>query len=66
MIQKFTNLKQKILKLLGNISKDVLVGNMKKIELDGYVYDFRVDYDAIAIDDIPDIHKCLIKKNEIV
>ena len=39
---------------------------MKKIELDGYFYDFRVDYDAIAIDDIPDIHKCLIKKNEIV
>ena len=39
---------------------------MKKIELDGYVYDFSVDYDAIAIDDILDIHRCLIKKNEIV
>ena len=51
---------------LGNISKGVSVGNMKKIELDGYVYDFSVDYDAIAIDDVLDIHRCLIKKNEIV
>ena len=38
---------------------------MKKIELDGCVYDFSVDYDAIAIDDILDIHKCLTKKNGI-
>ena len=38
---------------------------MKKIELDGYVYDFSVDYDAIAIDDILDIHKCLTNKNGI-
>ena len=39
---------------------------MKKTELNGYVYDFRVDYDAIAVEDILDIHKCLIKKNGIV
>ena len=42
---------------LGNISKDVSVDNMKKKGLNGYVYDFSVDYDAIAVDDILDIHK---------
>ena len=36
---------------------------MKKTGLNGYVYDFSVDYDAIAVDDILDIHKYLIKKN---
>ena len=39
---------------------------MKKIGLNGYVYDFNVDYDAIAVNDILDIHKYLIKKNGIV
>ena len=42
---------------IGNISKDVSVNNMKKTELNGYVYDFSVDYDAISVDDILDIHK---------
>ena len=28
---------------------------MKKTGLNGYVYDFSVDYDAIAADDILDI-----------
>ena len=36
---------------LGNISKDFSVDNMKKTGLNGYVYDFTVDYDAIAVDD---------------
>ena len=31
---------------LGNVSKDSLVNNMKKTGLNGYVYDFSVDYDA--------------------
>ena len=34
---------------LGNISKDWTVDNMKKTGLNGYVYDFSVDYDAIAV-----------------
>ena len=34
---------------LGNISKDFSVDNMKKTRLNGYVYDFSVDYDAIAV-----------------
>ena len=42
---------------LGNISKDWSVDNMKDTGLNGYVYDFSVDYDAIAVDDILDIHK---------
>ena len=35
---------------------------MKKTELNGYVYDFSVDYDSIADDDVLDIHKYLIGK----
>ena len=51
---------------LGNISKDWSVDNMKDTGLNVYVYDFSVDYDAISVDDIKDIHKCLTKKNNIV
>ena len=50
---------------LGNISKHWSVGNMKKAGFNGYVYNFSVDYDAIAGDDIKDIHKYLMKKNNI-
>ena len=42
---------------LGNISKNVSVDNMKKTGSNGYVYNFSVYYDAIAVDDILDIHK---------
>ena len=51
---------------LGNISKDWSVDNMKKTEFDGYVYDFSVDCNVIAADDILDIHKYLMKKNNII
>ena len=43
-----------------------LVDNMKKNGLKDYVYDFSVDYDAIAVDDILDIQKYLMKKNHII
>ena len=46
---------------LGNISKDWTVDNMKKTGLNWYVHDFSVAYDAIAVDDILDIHN-LMKK----
>ena len=46
---------------LGHISKDRSVNNMKKAELSGYVYDFRVDCNDTAVDYILDIHKYLIK-----
>ena len=39
---------------------------MKKTGFTGYVYDFSVDYDAIAVDDTSDIHKYLMKENNIV
>ena len=51
---------------LGSISKDWSVDNMKKIGFTGYVSDFSVDYDAIAVGDILDIHNYLMKKNNIV
>ena len=51
---------------LGNISKDWSVDNMKKTGFNGYVYDFSVDYDATDVDDIKDIHKYLMKKNNMV
>ena len=50
---------------LGNISKDWSLDNMKNTELNGYVYDFSVDYGAISVGDILDIHNYLIKKNII-
>ena len=34
---------------------------MKKTGFTGYVYDFSVDYNAIVVDDIKDIHKYLMK-----
>ena len=51
---------------LGNISKDWSMDNTKKTGLTGYVYDFSVDYNTATVDDINDIHKYLIEKNEIV
>ena len=51
---------------LGNISKDWSVDNMKKTGLTGYFYDFSVDYEAVAVNYIKDIHKYLMDKNNIV
>ena len=39
---------------------------MKKTELNGYADDFNVDYDAIVVDYILDIHKYLMKKNNMI
>ena len=51
---------------LGNIPKDLLIDNMKRTRLNSYGYDFCVDYDPILLDDIKDIHKYFIKKNDII
>ena len=51
---------------LENISRDFSADNMKKTGLNGYVYDFSVDYDFAAVDDILDIHKYLMKQNNII
>ena len=39
---------------------------MKRTGFTGYVYDFSVDYSAIADDNIKDIRKYLMEKNGIV
>ena len=51
---------------LVNISKDWSIDNMKKTGFNRYVYDFSIDYDAADVDDIKDIHKYLMKKNNIM
>ena len=38
----------------------------KKTGFTGYVYDFSVGYKTIAVDDIKNIQKYLIEKNDIV
>ena len=50
---------------LGNILKDWTVDNKKKTGFTGYLYDFSTDYNAIAVDDIKDIHKYLMKINNL-
>ena len=49
---------------LGNISKDCSNDNMKKTGLKDYVYDFSTDCSAINVDNIKNIHKYLMKKND--
>ena len=39
---------------------------MKKTGFNGYIYGFSVGYDVIAVENILDIHKYLMKKNDIV
>ena len=51
---------------LGNISKDFTVPYILKTGFTGYIYDFSVDYWAIANDKILVIHKYLMKKNNTV
>ena len=52
---------------LGNISTDFSTTNMTKTGLFGNVYDFAVDYVRISgVKTIYDIHRYLMKKNNIV
>ena len=39
---------------------------MKKTGFTGYFYDFSVDYETITVDDIKNIFKYLMEKNNIV
>ena len=39
---------------------------MKKTGFTGYVYDFSVDYDPIAVDNIKNIHRFLMRKNNTI
>ena len=51
---------------LENTSTDWEVDNLKKTGLNKYVYDFSGDYDTIAVYDMSDIHKYLMKKNNMI
>ena len=49
--------------MLRNASKDFSASNIKKkTRFNGYIYDFSVDYDAVGVSNILDIHKYLMKK----
>ena len=50
---------------LGNISGDFSANKMKKTGLNGFVYDFSVDYKISDTSDIINFHKYLIKKYKI-
>ena len=50
---------------LGKISNNWAEDD-KKTGLNGCVYDFSASYDAITVDDILDIHKYLMKKNNMM
>ena len=39
---------------------------MKRAGFTGYIYDFNVDYNSIAVDKIKVIHNYLMKKNDTV
>ena len=39
---------------------------MKRTGFNSHVYDFNVDYDAIAVDDTLYTHKYLMKKNNMI
>ena len=72
MVQKLLNSKTKYFEIkayplsLENILKDWSVDNMKKNGLKGYVHNFSVGCNAIAVADKLNIHKNLVKKNGIV
>ena len=51
---------------LEGLSKDFSPSNTQKTGLTGYIYDFSVDYWAIANDKILDIDIYLMKKNNTV
>ena len=69
-VQRLLKLKQKIQKFqhihYAQETFQKIGRKMKKAGFNGYIYDFSADYNAIAIDDIKDIHKYLMKNNGTV
>ena len=39
---------------------------MKKTGFNGYIYDFSADYNAIVVDNIKDVYKYLMKKDNMI
>ena len=50
---------------LGNISDDWTASNAEKTGLFGEVYDFVVDYTAVSVGEMYNVHRYLMAKNEI-
>ena len=72
MLQKYVSSKQKILKwknipCVYKIFQRILqlITWKKKTGLNGYVYEFSVDYNVIDTSNIIDIHKYLTKKHDL-
>ena len=69
--QKSLNSKQKTLRIrqlyyvyeMFQKTKDFPVDDKKYTGFYGYVYDFSVDYDTVAVDDTLDIHQYPMKKH---
>ena len=51
---------------LGDLSKDWTVDKMKRTGLNRLAYHFCADYNGITVDNISDIHKYLMKKNNVI
>ena len=51
---------------LGNASKDFSASYMKKTGFNSNIYDFSADYNTIDVNNIKNIHKYFMKKNNIV
>ena len=51
---------------LGGLWKDYDKNSRKDTRLYGNVYDFSIDYSALATDEIVDIHNYLMKKNNLI
>ena len=70
--REVTNFKAKNSELIkyptyfGGLLKDYNKNSRKDTGLYGNIYDFSVSYNAITNDEILDIHKYLMKKNNIV
>ena len=63
MYQFKTNYSRKY--CLENISKDFTANNMEKTGLNGYIYEFSLDYNTTDTSNIINIHKYLMKKQDI-
>ena len=50
---------------LGNVSKDLLIDDMKITERYGFVYDFPSNYGSIDFDDFLNIYKKSMRKHNI-
>ena len=51
--------------MFGNMSDNFPLFDIKQNGINGYVYDFSVPLTSIDVNDILDIHNCLMKNHDI-